>query len=236
MSSTTRKSAYKRGVLDGAPFFFLAVPFAMLFGVVATEAGFDVAQVMGFSVVVIAGAAQFTAVQLMTEQTPIWLVLAASLAVNLRMAMYSASLQPHLGKARLWQRMLVSYVNLDQSYAQSMLKFEDEPDMPLQDKFLYFMGTVTIIWPAWYAFTLVGALVGNTIPAFIPLDFVMPAMFLSMAAPMLRSFAHLGAAVASIIVALIFSFLPSGAGLLLAAIVAMAVGAELERQGWGRKQ
>ena len=42
---------------------------------------------------------------------------AASLAVNLRMAMYSASLVAHLGPARLWQRALVAYLNVDQTYA-----------------------------------------------------------------------------------------------------------------------
>ena len=69
----------------------------------------------GDEVVVIAGASQFTAIQLMTENASIWAVLAASLAVNLRMAMYSASLQPHLGTAPLWQRLLVGYVNFDVS-------------------------------------------------------------------------------------------------------------------------
>ena len=235
MTSTTRKSVFLQGVRDGAPFFLMAAPFAMLFGVVATEAGLDLLAVMGFSVVVIAGAAQFTAVQLMTDQAPVWLVLAASLAVNLRMAMYSASLQPHLGAAKLWQRALVSYVNFDQSYAQSMLTYERRPEMTTAEKFAYFMGTVTVIWPTWYAFTMIGAVVGNRIPAAFPLDFIMPVMFLALVGPMIRSLAHIAAAATSVAVALVFSFLPSGMGLLIAAAAAMVVGAELERRGLGRK-
>ena len=68
----------------------------------ATEAGIDVAQVMGFSVLVLAGASQFSAVQLLSDHAPVLVVLASSLAINLRMAMYSASLTPWLGAAPAW--------------------------------------------------------------------------------------------------------------------------------------
>ena len=99
MTTTTEKSDFVQGMLAGLPFTVFAIPFALLFGVVATEAGLHVAEVMGFSLLVIAGAAQFTAVQLMTENTPVWVVLAAALAVNLRMAMYSAKV-PFVGIPR----------------------------------------------------------------------------------------------------------------------------------------
>src|SRR5210317_1346951 len=114
------KSAYWAGVRDGAPFILVAAPFAMVFGVIATDAGLTLAQAMGFSVLVIAGASQFAAVQLMVENASIAFVLLAALAVNLRMAMYSASLLPYLGAAPLWQRALVSYLNFDQSYLVSL--------------------------------------------------------------------------------------------------------------------
>ena len=122
MAFTTSKSAYREGVVAGLPFTVFVIPFATLFGVVATEAGLDVAQTMGFSVLVIAGASQFTAIQLMTENAPVWVVLAAALAVNLRMAMYSASLQPHLGALPFGRRAIVAYCNLDQSFAVSIAR------------------------------------------------------------------------------------------------------------------
>ena len=50
------KSAYWQGFRDGAPFFLVVTPFALLFGVVATESGLSVIEALSFSVVVIAGA------------------------------------------------------------------------------------------------------------------------------------------------------------------------------------
>ena len=95
------KAAYRQGVLDGAPFVLVVVPFAMVFGLLAVEAGLPVVQVMAFSGAVIAGAAQFTALGLMVDGTPTLIVLLTALAVNLRMAMYSAALAPWLGPAPL---------------------------------------------------------------------------------------------------------------------------------------
>jgi len=230
MPATTPKSAFRKGVLDSAPFLVVGVPFAVLFGVVATEAGLNVAQTLGMSVLIIAGASQFTAVQLLTENAPVWIVIAASLAVNLRMAMYSASLQPHLGAAKLWQRILVAYLNVDGSYALSIQNYEDHPDQSLSAKLAYFFGTMTLMTPMWFVGTYVGAVAGAALPESLAVDFAMPILFLALVGPMLKTLAHMAAAVTSVIAALALSFLPSGVGLLGAAFLAMAVGAEIERR------
>ena len=39
MSSSTTKAAFWQGFRDGAPFLLVIVPFSVLFGVLATEAG-----------------------------------------------------------------------------------------------------------------------------------------------------------------------------------------------------
>ena len=230
MSSTTTKSAFWRGFWAGLPFLLVGGPFAMFFGIVATEAGLDIRQTLGMSMVVIAGASQFTAIQLMIDNASIWAVLAASLAVNLRMAMYSASLQPHLGEAPLWQRMLVGYVNFDVSYALGMLEYERRPKQPRQEKVAFFLGTSTLILPMWIGGTYLGAIAGEALPDHLSVDFMMPILFLSLVGPMLRTLAHLGAAVTSVVAAGALAGLPSGTGLLIAGALAMIVGAEIERR------
>lgn len=230
MDTTTPNSAFRAGLFAGMPFLLVGGPFALLFGVIATEAGLSVTQTMGFSVLVIAGASQVTAIQLMTEAAPVWVVIAAALAVNLRMAMYSASLQPHLIDASLGQRALVAYLNVDGSYALSIQRYEDTPGWPVRDKVLFFCGTMVLMLPLWILGTWVGTIAGDVLPDWLELDFAMPILFLAMVGPMLKTLAHLGAAVTSILGALAFSFLPSGIGLLLAAFIAMAVGAEIERR------
>ncbi|SUZ31075.1 Inner membrane protein YgaZ [Roseibaca ekhonensis] len=218
------------GFWAGFPFLLVIIPFGVVFGVVATEAGLNVSQTMGFSILVIAGAAQFVAVQLMVENAPVLIVLATSLAVNLRMAMYSASLAPHLGQISWWERAVVSYFMVDQAYAASILKYDDSPEMTPRQKLAYYMGVITPVCPTWYIATYGGAVLGDVIPPTLPIDFAVPITFLALIVPMLRSAAHVAAALVSIIGVLAFSFVPFNLGLLLAALLAMVTGAEVERQ------
>ncbi len=232
MTTSTAKapvtSAFWAGFRDGLPFILVVIPFSTLFGVVATDAGLTLAQAMGFTVLVIAGAAQFAALQMMMENAALPLVMLAALAVNLRMAMYSAALVPYLGPASIWQRALVAYLNFDQTYLTSVTRYEARPEMTVPERVQYFLGVATPITPFWYVMTLVGIYAGTAIPGAWALDFVLPITFLAMVAPMLKSIAHLAAAAVSIIVALLLISLPSGTGLLIAAGTAMATGASVE--------
>ncbi len=228
MATSTTKSVFLKGLRDGAPFLLVALPFALLFGVVATEAGLNLLQVMAFSVLVIAGASQFTAVTLMAENAPTIIVLATALAVNLRMMMYSAAMVPHLGPAPLIKRAFAAYFLIDQSYAVSYEEFENNPTLTQSQKLWYFAGSMTLLTPAWYLFTYIGAVVGSAIPPEYALDFALPITFLAMIAPAMRTLAHVAAVLTSIVMALLLVSFPAGSGLLVAAISAMIVGAQVE--------
>ncbi len=230
MSSPSTRKALRMGLKDGAPFAVVIIPFGLLFGVVATEAGLNVIEALSFSVVVIAGAAQFTAVQLLSEHAPTWVVLASALAVNLRMAMYSASLTPHLGGAPLWKRAIIAYFLVDQTYACASMAYTKNPGWGLPEKLSYFFGALAPVCPLWYVATVAGALVGTSIPDGLALDFAVPITFLAIIAPMLTTGAHRAAALVSVALALGFAWLPYNLGLLVAAVAGMATGAEVERR------
>ena len=230
MTQPSPLAAYWRGVLESLPFLLVVIPFSVLFGVLATEGGLNLSEVMGFSVLVIAGASQFAALQLMTENAPVLLVLTTALIVNLRMAMYSAALAPYLGGARLWQRMILAYFIVDQTFAVGVARYEQEPEMTLRQRVAHFLGAATPIAPFWFLFTLLGALLGARIPEGYGLDFALPLAFLAMVAPMLRTLAHMAAALTSITLALALAWLPSGLGLIVAGLVAMIVGAAVEQR------
>ncbi|UWR16095.1 AzlC family ABC transporter permease [Sulfitobacter sp. M368] len=228
MATTTAKSTYLKGILDSSPFILVIIPFASLFGLVATEAGLSVVETLTFSIVVIAGAAQFTALQLMQEQAPTLVVIISSLAVNLRMAMYSAALTPYIGAAPLWQRALAAYLTVDQSYVVSVAEYERRPEMSIPLRMVYFFGVVTPIVPLWYGFTFIGAYLGAWFPDGWALDFAIPITFLAMIAPMFRTLAHVVAALVAVAVSLLAAGIPYSLGLMVAGIVGMMAGAQAE--------
>ncbi len=222
------RSAFLRGSRHALPFLIVVVPFAMLFGALATDAGLTMLEVITFSAVVFAGAAQFAALQLMQDQAPLLVILATSLAVNLRMVMYSIALSPHLGAAPLSIRATIAYFLVDQSYVASIAEFERNPGLSITAKIAYFFGSIAPIAPHWYVSTIAGARLGRAIPPEYALDFAVPITFLAIIAPMIRTLPHVAATVVSILGTLALANLPFGTGLLVAAAMAMAAGASLE--------
>jgi len=228
MTISTAKSAFWKGIRDSAPFVLVSGPFGLLFGVLAAEAGLDVIEALSFSLAVFAGSAQFTALQLMQEHTPTLIVLVSALAVNLRVAMYSASLTPYLGDAPLWQRACAAYLTVDQSYALSMIEFERRADWGTRERMAYFFGTNGLVAPFWMLATVTGALVGASVPASLGLDFVLPIAFLAMIGPMLRTPAHVVACFTACAVSLPAALLPYNLGLIVAGLAGMMASAQAE--------
>jgi len=230
MAITNSKTAFWQGFRDGSPFVLVVVPFALLFGVVATDLGLDLVETMSMTILVVAGAAQFTALTLLVEKAPTLVILLTALAVNLRMAMYSAALTPHLGKAPFWMRALMAYFMVDQTFAVAVTKFEQNRAMPLGAKIAYYFGCLSPIAPLWYVFSFVGAVAGKAIPPEYSLDFAVPICFIALVAPVLRSLPHFVAATVSVTAALALAWVPYSLGLIIAAVLALAAGAETERQ------
>ena len=228
MVAQTSRQQFWRGAINGAPFILVVIPFAMLFGAGASETGLNVAEAMAMSVLVVAGAAQFTALALMEEHAPTIVVIVTALVVNLRMALYSASMSQHLGNAKLWQRALVAYLLVDQTYAASALHYDREPRATLAEKLAFFAGAAVAVAPWWYLFTYIGAVAGAALPPEYALDFALPICFIGLVAPALRSLPHLAAAMVSVAAALMLTWVPYSLGLVMAALLAMMTGALVE--------
>ena len=228
MKSHHSRSDFWQGYRDCSPFILVVAPFGLLFGVVATEAGLNLIETMTMASLVIAGAAQFTALALLEEQAPTFIVVIAALAVNLRMAVYSAGLVPHLGKASLGIRLLASFFLVDQNFAVALKKYESDSNLTILQKVAYYFGCTLAICPFWVGFTLLGALIGQSIPKEFSLDFAIPICFIALTAPMLKSLPHMVSALVSICVALLLAWMPYNLWLIVAAIVAMMAGAKTE--------
>lgn len=224
----TNRQAFWRGYFDCAPFILIVVPYSMLFGVVARDAGLDLLQTMAMSVLVIAGASQFTALALLQDHAPVFIALLTALAVNLRMAMYSAALVPHVGHARLGVRAIMAYLMVDQAFAVAVRTYESRPTMTPAAKVAYYFGCMMLICPFWYACTLLGAVLGQAIPASLSLDFAVPVCFIALTAPLLRSGPHHVAALVSLIAGIALAWVPWSLGMIIAAGLALVAGAQTE--------
>ena len=228
MVDASIRRAFWLGMRDALPFLLVIVPFGLLFGVLANAAGWRLLETLAMSAVVIAGASQFTALQLLTEHAPLLICIIAPLAINLRMAMYSASLAPHLGGAPRWQRALMAYGLTDQTYGVVMNRYALWPKMSRREKVAHYFGTLVPVCVPWWLATWAGAVLGTAIPAGLALDFAVPITFIALFAPALRTRPNIAAAVVSAVVALALAWMPWNLWLIFAAGAGMATGSLVE--------
>jgi 4-azaleucine resistance transporter AzlC len=216
--------AYRRGILVALPMQLATAPFGVIFGALAIEVGLDAVQTMAMTVIVVAGASQLVALQMLAEQAPPLMIVLTATVVNLRMAMYSAAI------AARWQgvgprpRLFAAWFLNDQSFALSVKHYDQNPSMPPSERVGFFFGVGSCTLTFWITATLIGAVVGAQLPPEWPLEFAVPVVFISISAPMLRGMPNLAAALSASTLAIVLHDLPHGLGLIAASIVGIAVG------------
>jgi len=223
-STPSRLRQYAEGAWAIMPLLPGIVPFGVIAGVAAAEAGFDSAAGIGQSLIVFAGAAQLATVQLLSDGAVPVVIILTGLTINLRFAMYSASLAPHLVGLAWWQRILVAYFMTDQVYVLSVVRFAPHPELSIARRMRYYLGAGIIIWLIWQGSTIAGYSLGSRVPPEWSLDFFLPLSFLALIVPGLRDRPTVVAAVVAGTVAFAGRGLPFNLGLFVGALLGIVAG------------
>lgn len=226
----TRQHEFTQGARDMLPMLLGAIPFGIIFGSLAGAAGLSTWQTLGMSLLVFAGSAQFIALSLLGAGVGLAVLLLTTLVVNLRHALYSASLQPHVRHLPKRWRMPLAFWLTDEAYAVVVHRYAATDASP--NKHWYFLGAALAMYLNWQLCTLVGVLFGQQVPNLGAwgLDFAMLATFIGIVVPMLRNRPQVAAALVAAGVALVCHALPYKLGLLAAAFSGIVVGVVLERR------
>lgn len=225
------RRGFRAGVLSCLPVLFAVGPFGLIFGVVAVEAGLDLVATMTMSMLVIAGASQLAALQVLTDGGPALVAILTGAVVNLRMAMYSASLSVHWQGTPLRLRIIGATVLHDQSYALAMQRYAAHPEESLSERIGFFFGVGAPTSALWIAMTYVGATVGDQLPESVDLSFIVPVTFVSIAAPMLRGRANAVAAAVAATLSVLLAGVPFSLGIMLGAAAGIAAGMAMPQSG-----
>jgi 4-azaleucine resistance transporter AzlC len=200
----------------------------MIFGALAVNAGISMAASQAMSSIVFAGSAQFIAAQLVGSGASAVVILAVVFVVNLRHALYSASVAPYLKDLKPGWKALLAYLLTDEAYAVAITHYvkEGEPD----GRHWYFLGAGLTLWTSWQASTACGIFIGSAIPSQWPLEFVLPLTFIALVVPALKNRADLAAAASAGLAGLLAAGLPYKLGLILAAVIGITVGMLMEKR------
>lgn len=221
----THRAVFLQGIRDQFPILLGVVPFGLIFGALAIGQGIPPLAAQGFSLIIFAGSAQFIAAGLVGTGAPLLVIVATVVIVNLRHALYSATLAPHLrDQSRLW-RACLGWLLTDEAFATTVSFLARRGRKNLH---WYLLGTGMTLWTSWQLSTAIGILLGAAIPASWNLDFALPLTFLALIIPTLTDRPTWAAALTAGVAALLLNSLPFRLGLLLAALLGMAVGLVLD--------
>jgi 4-azaleucine resistance transporter AzlC len=215
------------GARDTLPLAVGTAPFAIIFGTLAVAGGLPPLAAIAMSAIVFAGSAQFISLSLMSGGAALPVIWLTTFVINLRHALYSATLQPI---ARTWAlpwRALSAFWLTDECFAVIERRLQTSGEA---DALPYYLGSCTFFYLNWLGWTSVGALLGHQIPglAGLGLDFAMIATFAAMIAPQLRLPTPVAVALTAGSVAWLAHELPYKLGLILAALAGIAVGVFLD--------
>jgi len=217
-----RSEELAAGIRAELPLLLGVIPFGMIYGALALGAALPMATSQSMSAVVFAGSAQFVIVQMVGAGVPAAMLVPTVLVVNLRHALYSASLAPYLGGLSSRWRLVLSYLLTDEAYAVAIVRFRQAGAAAHRHWFL--LGAGLTLWAGWQASTLVGIVLGAGVPAEWSLDFALPLTFIAMLAPLVQGRASVAAVVAAGTIAALGYELPLKLAIVVAAGGGVAAG------------
>ncbi len=224
LNASTPAGEFKAGIRDTLPLVVSAIPFGIIFGALAVARGISPAGTLGLSLFVFAGASQFIAVGLVAQGTGIGLIVLTTFIVNLRHALYSTTLAPHMSHlSQKWLLPLAFWLT-DESFVVAAARYQRADASPF--KHWYFLGSAVLMYTDWQLSTLVGVIAGQSIPDPLSwgLDFAMSVTFIGLVVPMVKNRPMLVTVLVASVTAVLAHGLPNQLGLMLAAVVGIAAG------------
>lgn len=171
----------------GLPVLVPLALFGAAFGTVAAQKGLTLAEAVGMTAVVFAGASQFVAVEMWTEPlgaSAVATIVLVTATVNMRFLLMGASLRPWLAGAPAWQSYSGLLLMTDPGWLIALrYRAEGGRDAAV------FLGIGAAQWLIWVAAAAPGYLLGTLVaePARLGLDLIMPTFFAAMLVPLWRA-------------------------------------------------
>jgi 4-azaleucine resistance transporter AzlC len=209
------------GLKQSWPIIIGYLPVAIAFGVSAQTMGLSSSLIMLVSILIFAGASQFTFIALFAAGTPLITTVLITVGLNLRHLIYGSHLAPFIENISRQQRAAIAFGLTDEVFATTFSKLQDIPN---KQRWQWILGLEVGAYSSWVIGTFIGIkgsdFLLNHIAEIKPvLDFSLPALFFSLLLPLLNKKTS-GVIIIAFSIALVFTlFNYSTLGIFIAAFV-----------------
>ena len=213
-----------RGFKAIMPLYLGIIPFALAYAVTARASGLGILETQGLSLLVFAGASQFSAAPLLGAGANGFAIVLTTFLLNVRHLLYGIAVARVLPNMTFAQRFFGAFFLTDEAFGTFIAS-------GIKD-YRFFYGACMSLFVSWNAFTFVGALASSLVPDPVKLgvDLVFPLSFLALLVPILKTrLEWLVAGVSALLALVLVPRLPSGLGIMLVGILGSLLGAYLTK-------
>lgn len=157
---TRQKHPFVSGALMALPIFVGYTALGIPFGILGVKLGVPMWALVLMSVFVLAGSAQFVALQLIGAGAGVLPIISAALILNLRHLFMGMSLGSVLPRVRLPFMVYLAHSITDESFGVNIVKVKGGGRLDPMDMF----GTNLVAHASWVLATFIGAWIGIYIP------------------------------------------------------------------------
>jgi predicted branched-subunit amino acid permease len=212
------------GVRAITPMLISVVPFGMAIGAAAAASGAPTAAALASAPLILAGAAQLTAVQMLDAGVAPLVIIASALMINARIILYSTSLAPWFRGEPLRRRLLLAVPVIDQLHFTCVPRFE-QGDLDRSGRVAFYAGAGSWLLAGWIAANSLSVLVGARLPEGVGLHVAAPVALAGLLAKSVTDRRSLVAAAVAGLLAVVGVGLPFRSAVLVASLAGIGAAA-----------
>lgn len=219
-NTMNRRTQLWKGVLAAMPLSIAVIPWGILAGSYAIDAGLNQLQAQAMSAILFAGSAQLVAAGMFKSGIGLGTMLLTTFFITSRHFLYSVSMRDKISHLPSRWRLLLGFWLTDELFAICSGQSQQEFNR------WYAAGVGGGFYLVWNIASFVGIVAGSQIPSLneIGLDFAVAATFIALVFPLIRTWPVVVCVVVSLIASVALSVNNVEGGLMIAAISGMLAG------------
>jgi predicted branched-subunit amino acid permease len=152
-----------RGALDDiTPFAVALIPFGLAVGAASAHAGLSATTALFGAVVLLAGAAQLAAIEVLGADGGIVSMVVVAGLVNLRFVFYGAGVATWFEGLPLRRRLLLAFPIVDQTFMLCQRRFEHQPDLAWRQR--YYLTATAVLAGVFVGSQVIAYQMGSNLP------------------------------------------------------------------------
>ncbi|WP_054740241.1 AzlC family ABC transporter permease [Cellulosilyticum ruminicola] len=174
-----KNQMFLRGLKKGIPVLIGFIPISLAFSVIAVQTGLTKAECIIMSIMLLAGASQLTAVNMLAVGAGSVEIIIATLIINIRHLIMSTYVMNRLEKVPKWMKWILAFGVTDETFGIISMEEDEYCNQ------YFFGGLALITYGSWIGGTVLGTIIIDIIPTSIcsSMSIALYAMFIGLLTP-----------------------------------------------------